>query len=104
MSYNHAVTQELRQLKDYEVLGVGACRRESLLADPQPKLLLTHPFLIPAEARPIYEAILAETLQWLKPQEVREQKFIETPFLQLLLDDLQREFPQASASIKSTLQ
>jgi hypothetical protein len=105
-----AYPQELRQLKDYDVLGVGASRRKCLEADLGAKILLTHSFLIPKTQRPVYEAILDETLQWLKPLEVREETFSEgsnkSPeeyLLQVLLEDFQREFPKTSSYLKQDL-
>jgi hypothetical protein len=110
MPYNNAVFPEIRQLKDYDVLGVGACRRERLMADLGAKTLLTHSYLIPQAQRPIYKAILEETVQWLKPQEVREvppsEKFKKAPgdyLVQLLLEDFQREFPKTSSYLKTEL-
>jgi hypothetical protein len=102
MPYKNAATQEPRQLKDYDVLGVGACRRAGLVADPSPKVLLTHSYLIPEAGKPIYEAILSETLQWLKPQEVREQRS-KASLLQVLLEDLQRQFPKTATQLTATL-
>ncbi|MGZ3749537.1 MAG: hypothetical protein ACXVCD_19525, partial [Pseudobdellovibrionaceae bacterium] len=101
-------SQEPRQLKDYNVLGVGAGRRERLLEDPTPKVLLTHPYLIPAAQRPLYESILHETLQWLKPEEVREfpkvtPKGSQELLFQLLLEDFQKEFQKTSFYLKADL-
>ncbi len=93
--------QEPRQLKDYDVLGVAACRREYLLADNNTKILLTHSYLIPETHRIVYEAILEETLLWLKPQEVRQGN--SDDFLQVLLEDFRREFPKTSSYLKLDL-
>lgn len=96
--------QEPRQLKDYDVLGVGACRREHLLKGAEPRILWTHPALFPLTHRSIYEAILQQTIQWLKPQDIREDRQTsEKELLSLLLEDFQREFPRTAGFLKPGL-
>lgn len=91
-----AQSQDARQLKDYEVLGVGASRREKVLGGGGDIILELHRELVPDSQKALYEAILEETLQWLKPQAIHEAK-INKPaqdfLLQALLEDLQKQFP-----------
>lgn len=91
----------LLEVKDYEVLGIGAVRREELRG-LHPVLLL-HSALVPADQRPLYEAILAETLTWLEPQAVREEKLPQSTsdfLLQVMLEEMQKAFPQTLAALK----
>lgn len=99
-------SQEPRQLKDFDVLGVGASRRERLLKETGFCALSIHPSLIPKEQRATYEAVLSETLQWLKPQAVHEVKINKSPedfMFPLLLEDLKKEFPRTAHYLKAEL-
>lgn len=105
-----AQSQDSRQLKDYEVLGVGACRREQLLHQAGILILETHPELVSATQKVLYEALLAETLQWLKPQEVREVKIkvkvnksVEDFLRALLFEDFKKQFPQTARTLRTDL-
>lgn len=92
---------EPRQLKDFEILGVGASRRAALLAVPGPRVLWTHRTLIAEDQRPLYEAVLQETLDWLQPLEIREAPPLSPAALfELLRADFLREFPQTSHYLK----
>lgn len=98
--------QEYRQIKDYEVLSVGAVRRQQVLATPGPVELLTHPALVAAGQNEMYEALLRETLAWLKPREVRATPLPQPVgefLLEALLEVLRKEFPQTSAYLKGGL-
>lgn len=98
--------QEKRQLKDYEVLGVGALRRQQLLTTAFDAELITYPALIAAGQSELYEALLRETLAWLKPREVRTAPLPQPvgEFLpEVLLEILRREFPQTAAYLKGGL-
>lgn len=98
--------QDIRQLKDYEVLGVGALRRQALLATASDSELITHPALIATGQAEIYESILRETLAWLKPREVRAVPLpqpVDEFLLESLLEVLRREFPQTTAYLKGGL-
>lgn len=95
--------QELRQLKDYEVLGIGAVRREELLGSAIPVELLTHNELVPTAQASLYEALLTETLQWLQPVSVRPVKLPIAPaefLLEVLLEEFKKVFPQTEAYLK----
>lgn len=97
---------EIRQVKDYEVLGVGALRRELLLTAQNDFELLTHPALIPAGQGEIYDALMRETMAWLKPREVRSVKQPQSAndfLLEVFLEELRREFPQTTAYLKGGL-
>lgn len=98
--------QELRQVRDYEILGVGALRRELILAAKNEFELLTHPALVPAGQSEMYEGLLRETVAWLKPREVRPVKPPQSAkdfLLEALLEELRREFPQTTAYLKGGL-
>jgi hypothetical protein len=98
--------QELRQLKDYEVLGVGAVRREKLLANPDPAELVTHKELVPTVQASLYEAVLTETLKWLQPASIRPVKLPVSQaefLLEVLLEEFKREFPCTAAYLKGGL-
>ncbi|WP_413287580.1 hypothetical protein [Bdellovibrio sp. HCB337] len=101
-----AYSEDSRQLKDYEVLGVGASRRETLLQGAGSFILETHPELVPPSQKALYEAVLDETLHWLKPQAIREVK-INKPasdfLLQVLLEDLKKYFPHTAQALKTDL-
>lgn len=94
-------------LHDYKVLGVGAVRRQQLLADSSRHSLVLYPELVPAHQQGIYDAILEESLAWLKPQKVRTEKLPTSPeqFLQQsLVEELRQEFPQTAELLKVDLQ
>lgn len=101
-----ASKQAVRQLKDYEVLGVGALRRQALLTAAGDAELVTYPALIAPGQSEIYEALLRETLAWLKPREVRSAPLPQPVgefLLEALLEVLRREFPQTTAYLKGGL-
>jgi hypothetical protein len=98
--------KEFRQLKDYDVLGVGALRRERLLREARAVQLITHPELVSISARAIYDAILADTIKWLKPAQILEEKISKSKeelLARLLLEDFRREFPKTSVYLKTEL-
>ncbi len=97
---------ELRQLKDYDVLGIGAVRREELLAGLTPVELLIHKELVPTAQASLHEELLTETLRWLKPTSVRTVKLPVAPteFLhEVLLEEFKKAFPQTEAYLKGGL-
>ena len=101
-----AQSHKVSSVKDYEVLGVGASRREELLKKAPIPLLLTHPGLVPPEQFALYQALLQETLAWLKPSEVRPQVPPQAAadfIVELLLADLKMHFPQTSSYLKGGL-
>lgn len=93
-----------RQLKDFEVLGVGALRRQGLGPLRGECTLQLHRELVPAAAQASYEAILGETLEWLKPRQVEEHN-VSAPveeFLRPLLEqEFTREFPHTDQRLRS---
>lgn len=94
---------EARQLKDFDILGVGAVRRALLLSDSGPRVLWTHRSLVPPPQTEFYEAVLRETLEWLKPQEVCEAAMLSSEsFQEILWQDFQRHFPQTSNYLKGS--
>jgi hypothetical protein len=102
-----AHSQEARQLKDYEILGIGASCREQILKAPGPFVLQLHPDLVPEDQKETYDLILAETLQWLKPasvQEVRLEKSSDEVIFKLMTEALKKEFPQTVQFLKSGAQ
>lgn len=95
--------QAVHLLKDFEVLGVGALRREELLAMRGSKVLLTHSSLVPKMQAEIYDSLLRETLGWLKPEQVRTQSLpvpTEEFLIESLLADLKKNFPQTLNYLK----
>lgn len=101
-----AQNKELRQLKDYDVLGVGATRREELRLLGGESVLWTHSFLVPPVQREVYEALFQETLLWLKPRTVQEYKInkpMEDYLFEVLLEDFRKQFPQTSEYLKHNL-
>lgn len=101
-----AYSSEPRQLKDYEVLGVGASRRARLLQDREPSLLQIHPDLVAPSARGLYEAVLEDTLAWLKPSSLQEVKIsqpVEDFLYPLLEKELKKELPLVAQVLKSEL-
>lgn len=98
--------KELRQLKDYQVLGVGGLRRAQALAAGGDIELLTHPSLVPPGQAEMYEALLRETLAWLSPREVRPGSLPQPAkefVVEVLLEELRKEFPQTSSYLKGGL-
>jgi len=85
---------------------VGALRRAELLTVSGERELLTHPALIPAGQKEVYEAMLQETLRWLKPDHVRVAELPQPKVefvLEALLEELRRSFPQTTAYLKGGL-
>jgi len=100
-----AQSKEARQLKDYEILGVGASCREHILKDPGPFVLQLHPDLVPEAQKQTYDLILAETLRWLKPQSVQEVHLDTSSdeiIFSLMAETLKKEFPQTVQYLKSS--
>jgi hypothetical protein len=90
-------------LNDYEVLGVGSLRRVGLQSLVGRGSLQVHPSLVPASQRGIYQAILKETLTWLKPQKIVEEKISGDPqefVLNLLQAEFQKSFRQTAIALK----
>jgi hypothetical protein len=98
--------QELQQLKDYDVLGAGSVRREQVLALSHSVELLTYRELIPTSQAALYDALLKETVDWLKPVSVRAMTLPQKAddfLLEVLLEDLRKEFPQTTDYVKGGL-
>lgn len=94
---------ELRQLKDYQVLGVGAVRRRQFENLAGSASLVLHPQLVSDSRRVTYDGILQQTLQWLKPKEVLEENFLTNPqefIFTALLEEFFRIFPQTSIGLE----
>lgn len=90
---------DLRQLKDYQVLGVGAARRRQFEKLAGSVSLVLHPQLVSDSRRVTYEGILRQTLQWLNPKEVLEEKSLTNPqefIFAALREEFFRIFPQTS--------
>jgi len=92
-----AQVENFRQLKDYEVLGIGALRRAEVESAPEKIKLLLHPDLVPSSRREIYQQLLTDTCQWLQPSAITEEKIFapaEDFVYHLLLAEFKKIFPR----------
>jgi hypothetical protein len=89
-------------VNDFEVLGVGGPRRRQLASHTDRLRLRLHRELVPANRLSFYEAILAETVQWLRPSAIIETQVagdIAEALKDLLLTDFRRQFPKTTAEL-----
>ena len=95
--------QASRQLKDYQVLGVGALRRAEFEKLSEVVTLILHPQLVSGPRRVTYEGILQQTLQWLRPKEILEEKSLTNPqeyIFSALREEFTHVFPQTSVYLQ----